>query len=90
MEGVMTVPARPIRSALVLLVAALAAARTAYRSQVQGEPQAVYHAGETFYEAPNSVHLVSANASRTEQVRFLAYFTCDRDTPLSVAAPTNR
>ena len=65
-------------------------AEGAYRSQVQGEPEAVYHAGETFYEAPNSVHLVSANASRTEQVRFLASFTCDRDTPLSVGAPTNR
>jgi len=65
-------------------------AEGAYRSQVQGEPEAVYRAGGTFYEAPNSVHLVSANASPTEPTRFLAYFTCDHDTPLSVAAPTTK
>jgi quercetin dioxygenase-like cupin family protein len=56
----------------------------ALRSQVQGEPEAVYHAGESFYEAPNAVHLVSANASGTEPVRFLAWFTCDHEGPLSV------
>jgi quercetin dioxygenase-like cupin family protein len=50
---------------------------------------AVYHAGGAFYEAPNQVHQVSANASQTDSVRFLAYFTCDRDTPLSVPAPGN-
>ena len=59
----------------------------ALRTQVQGEPAAVYHAGESFYEAPDGIHLVAANASRTDSVRFLAYFTCDHDTPLSVAAP---
>ena len=56
----------------------------ALRNQVQGEAAAVYHAGETFYEPPNGVHAVSANASTTDSVRFLAYFTCDRDGPLSV------
>jgi hypothetical protein len=48
-----------------------------------GEPEAVLAAGESFYEAPNAVHLVSANASPDAPVKFLAYFTCDRDTPLS-------
>ena len=57
------------------------------RNQVQGEPARVYHAGESFYEAPNGVHAVSANASQTDSVRFLAYFTCDRDGPLSVPPP---
>jgi quercetin dioxygenase-like cupin family protein len=56
----------------------------ALRTQVRGGPVAVYRAGESFYEAPNSGHVVSMNASRTEPVRFLAYFTCDHDTPLSV------
>ena len=55
----------------------------ALRSQVQGEPAHVYRAGESFYEAPNGVHAVSANASPTDSVRFLAYFTCDREVPLS-------
>jgi quercetin dioxygenase-like cupin family protein len=53
------------------------------RSGVRGGADSVYHAGETFYEEPNGVHAVSANASGTEPVRFLAYFICDRDAPLS-------
>jgi quercetin dioxygenase-like cupin family protein len=59
----------------------------ALRNQVAGEPVRLYHAGESFYEAPNGVHAISANASPTDSVRFLAYFTCDRDTPLSVPPP---
>jgi quercetin dioxygenase-like cupin family protein len=62
----------------------------ALRSQVKGEPEATYTAGESFYEAPNSVHLVSANASNKRPVRFLAYFVCDRKTPLSVAVPEGK
>ena len=58
----------------------------ALRTQVKGEPEAVYRAGQSFYEGPNGVHLVSANASDKDSVRFLAYFTCDRETPLSVPA----
>ena len=60
-----------------------------YRTQVKGEPEATYKAGETFYEAPNDVHLVSANASQTDPVKFLAYFICDHQAPLSteVAEP---
>jgi quercetin dioxygenase-like cupin family protein len=57
------------------------------RSRVQGEPEALYQAGESFYEAPNGVHLVSANASDRAPVRFLAYFICDHDAPLSEAVP---
>lgn len=56
----------------------------ALRTQVKGEPEAIYRSGQSFYEAPNGVHLVSANASDRDSVRFLAYFTCDRETPLSV------
>lgn len=57
------------------------------RTQVQGQPEMVYKAGESFYEAPNGVHLVSANASTTEPAKFLAYLICDRDTPLSIDVP---
>jgi quercetin dioxygenase-like cupin family protein len=59
----------------------------AVRMQVKGEPEAIYKAGQSFYEAPNGVHAVSANASKTERARFLAYFTCDHETPLTVPAP---
>jgi quercetin dioxygenase-like cupin family protein len=56
----------------------------ALRMQVQGKPEVTYGAGESFYEAPTDVHLVSANASRDKPARFLAYFVCDHRTPLSV------
>ena len=59
----------------------------AVRMQVKGEPEATYKAGQSFYEAPNGVHSISANASKTERARFLAYFTCDHETPLTVPAP---
>jgi len=57
------------------------------RTQVKGEPEMTYKAGESFYEAPNGVHLVSANASSTEPAKLAAYFICDRETPLSVDVP---
>ncbi len=60
------------------------------RTQVKGEPEAIYKAGESFYEAPNGVHVVSANASDKERARLLAYFVCDQRGPLSVAAPENK
>ncbi len=60
------------------------------RTQVKGEPEAIYKAGESFYEAPNGVHLVSANASDKERARLLAYFICDQHAPLSTTAPENK
>jgi quercetin dioxygenase-like cupin family protein len=60
------------------------------RTQVRGQPEMIYKAGQSFYEAPNGVHRVSANASTSEPARFLAYFICDRDTPLSVDVPEHR
>ena len=56
----------------------------AIRSQVKGEPEAVYRVGESFFEPANGVHLISANASRTAPAKFLAYFLCDHETKLSV------
>ena len=45
------------------------------RSQVNDEPERVYKVGETFYEAPNGVHRVSANASQTEPAKLIAFFS---------------
>jgi quercetin dioxygenase-like cupin family protein len=61
-----------------------------YRTQVKGEPEAIYKPGETFYEAPNGIHLVSANASQTAPLRFVAYFTCDHHVPLSTEVSENK
>lgn len=60
------------------------------RTQVKGEREVVYHAGQSFYEAPNGVHQVSANASAKSPVKFLAYFVCDHETELSVAPPLDK
>lgn len=61
----------------------------ALKTQVRGGPSQVYQAGESFYEAPNGVHEISANASRREPVRFLATFVCDHGGPSTLpgAAP---
>jgi quercetin dioxygenase-like cupin family protein len=55
----------------------------AFRSQSGTEPERVYQAGESFYEAPNAVHRVSANASAEVPVKFVAHFVCDRKAPLT-------
>ena len=57
------------------------------RSQVEGQqPEAVYKTGDTFYEAPNGVHVVSANASQTRPAKLVAFFVCDHAAPLSAPA----
>ncbi len=56
----------------------------AIRSQVRGEAEVVYKAGESFYEAPNGVHAISANASQTAPAKFVAILICDREAPISV------
>jgi len=55
----------------------------AVRMQVKGQPETIYRVGESFYEPPNGVHQVSANASEKEPAKFLAYFACDHEAPLS-------
>jgi quercetin dioxygenase-like cupin family protein len=60
----------------------------AIRTQVKGEPEVLLKAGESFYEPPNGVHLVSANASLNEPASFLAFFVCDHDKPLSTDVKT--
>lgn len=59
----------------------------AIRTQVKGEAEMIVKAGESFYEAPNGVHLVSANASQTEPAKLIAYFVCDHEMPLSADVP---
>jgi len=59
------------------------------RMRVDAGPDTVYHAGDTFYEAPNSKHLVSANASQTNAARFVVFFVCDGEHPLSVPLTSN-
>ncbi len=57
------------------------------RIQVKGEPASIYKAGESFYETPNGVHLISENVSDKEPAKLIAYFTCDHETPLTIPVP---
>ena len=42
--------------------------------QVEGSPEVVLSAGETFYETPEDIHVKSANASNTESAKILVFF----------------
>jgi|SRR5579872_5502649 quercetin dioxygenase-like cupin family protein len=59
----------------------------ALRTQVQGEPEMIYKTGQSFYEPPNGVHLISANASTAKPAKLLAYFICDHDAALTIDVP---
>ncbi len=62
----------------------------AIRFQVNSHPEVVFHAGESFYEPPNATHRVSANASNTQNAKFVAFFVCDGDRELSSPLASDR
>ena len=47
------------------------------RSQVEGEPIRIFHAGDSWAEAPGAHHRISENASATRPARLLAVFVVD-------------
>jgi quercetin dioxygenase-like cupin family protein len=53
------------------------------RMQVQGSAPVTLGPGETFYEAPEDTHTVSANASQTKPARILVFIVKDKKTPVS-------
>lgn len=50
--------------------------------QVKGGSAVVLSAGQTFYEKPSDVHVVSRNASTTEPAKFLVVFIKSPGAPL--------
>ncbi|OBI50767.1 cupin domain-containing protein [Mycobacterium sp. E796] len=63
----------------------------AIRSQIEGEPARVYHAGETWQEVPGAHHTISENASATEPAELLAVFLLDTgDGPLTTDDDASR
>ena len=54
--------------------------------QVEGGELRTLGPGQTFYEAPDDVHMVSANASGTEPARFLVYMIRTAGTPVTIPA----
>lgn len=56
----------------------------AVRSQVDDEAPRIFHAGESWHEAPGAHHVVSENASAEKPAKLLAVFVVDSaDKPLT-------
>jgi len=51
--------------------------------QVKGGPQVTLGPGQTFYENPSDIHIVSSNASKSEPAKFLAIVIKDKGKPVS-------
>ena len=54
--------------------------------QVRGQKELTLQAGQTFYEDPNDVHIVSRNASSTKPAKFLVFLIHKKGTPLVIPA----
>jgi hypothetical protein len=52
-------------------------------SQDQAVP---YIAGQTFYEAPDDVHIVGRNASKTESAKLVVFLVKDKGAPVVIPA----
>ena len=52
--------------------------------QVKGGKEVTLTRGQTFYEGPNDVHVISRNASSTEPAKFLVFFVKDKGTPVLI------
>jgi quercetin dioxygenase-like cupin family protein len=54
--------------------------------QIAGGPELTLGPGETFYEGPEDIHTVSANASPTKPARILVFMIKDAAAPVSLPA----
>jgi quercetin dioxygenase-like cupin family protein len=54
------------------------------RSQLAGGPIETFKVGESFFEPPGAVHLMSENASQTEPAELVAVFVADEGATLTI------
>lgn len=54
--------------------------------QVKGGKEVTLGPGQTFYESPQDVHVVSRNASTTKPAKFLVFFVKQKGAPITVPA----
>jgi len=54
--------------------------------QVRGGQQVTLEAGQTFYEAPDDVHIVGRNASKTESAMLVVFLVKDKGAPVVIPA----
>ncbi len=50
--------------------------------QVKGEKEVTLHPGDTFYESPSDIHLVSRNASKTKPAKFIVVLVKKKGAPV--------
>lgn len=55
--------------------------------QLKGGKEVTLQPGDTFYEGPDDVHLVSRNASNTRSAKFVVFFVKAKGAPVLVPAP---
>jgi quercetin dioxygenase-like cupin family protein len=53
------------------------------RSQLKGGPVEIFDVGQSFFEPPGAMHLVSANASNTDWAELIAVFVADEGAQLT-------
>jgi quercetin dioxygenase-like cupin family protein len=58
--------------------------------QVKGGKEVTLTPGQTFYEAPDDVHLVGRNASTTKPAKFLVFLIKDKGAPVLVPTPDDK
>src|ERR1700742_1413600 len=54
--------------------------------QVRGQKELTLGPGQSFYEDPNDIHIVSRNASSTKPAKFLVFLIHKKGTPLVIPA----
>jgi quercetin dioxygenase-like cupin family protein len=54
--------------------------------QVRGQKELTLQPGQTFYEGPNDIHIVSRNASSTKPAKFLVFLIHKKSDPLVIPA----
>ena len=54
--------------------------------QVRGQKELTLRPGQTFYEDPNDIHVVSRNASSTKPAKFLVFMIHKKGAPLVIPA----
>lgn len=52
--------------------------------QMKGDEKVTLKPGQTFYEAPDGVHLVGRNASNTDPAKFLVFLVKEKGAPVLV------
>lgn len=60
------------------------------RSKVGDQPEKTYRAGEMFFETPEELHAVSANASSTRPAKLLAVLLAEKGKALTTPAVSPR